>query len=60
MLTKKHIIQEFFYFFSFLMFAFIVLDFISPNLVSVYFNLNILFLVWLVSATLLLCIKIKK
>ena len=59
MLKDKQIIQEFFYFFSVLLVTLFLLDLLFNGLIVAYFNFNILFLFWLVSAYLLLCIKIK-
>lgn len=41
-------IEEFFYFSSKLLLVFIVLDVFLSNIVSSYFNLNILLLVWFI------------
>lgn len=59
MLTKKQVIQEIFYFFSALLAALFLLDLLFNGLIVAYFNFNILFLFWLISAITILCIKIK-
>jgi len=49
--------REFFYFFSVALIVFIGLEIIWPNVVLAYFNLNYLFLLWLVSGLILLIKK---
>jgi len=49
--------REFFYFFSVALIVFIGLEIIWPNVVLTYFNLNYLFLLWLVSGLILLIKK---
>lgn len=51
------IIQESFYFFSALLLAFIILEIIWPNIILAYFNLNYLFLLWLIAGLILLIRK---
>lgn len=46
--------RELFYFFSSLMFVFIILEIIWPNTVLAYFNINYLLLVCLINAVILL------
>lgn len=41
--------REMFYFFSTLWLAFIVLEIIFPNIILVYFNINYLFLIVIIS-----------
>ena len=52
------IIREIFYFLSFLSVGLVLLEMIFPDIVTSYFNLNYLFLAWLINA--LLCIRIRK
>jgi hypothetical protein len=42
--------QECFYFFSLLFLLLIILEIIWPNIVIAYFNLNLLIILWLISA----------
>lgn len=48
------ITRELFYFFSFALLLFIGLEIIWPNIILVYFNLNYLLVLWLVSGFLYL------
>lgn len=48
--------REFFYFLSALAAAFIILEIIWPNIILAYFNLNYLFLIYLITALFLLII----
>jgi hypothetical protein len=49
--------RELFYFFCSLMFVFILLEIIWPNIVLAYFNLNYLLLVCLITALILLIVS---
>lgn len=44
--------REFFYFFSLLFCLAVILEIIWPNIIIAYFNLNLLLIVWLLSALL--------
>ena len=49
-MTKGQIVnREIFYFLSFLLGIFIILEIIWPNIVIIYFNLNWLLILWLVA-----------
>lgn len=41
------IFRESFYFFSFLIFVFFILELLWPNFILAYFNLNYLVVIWL-------------
>lgn len=53
-MDKKIIKQELFYFFSAAVLLGICLEIFWPRIILAYFNLNFLFIAWLVSAVLLL------
>lgn len=53
-MDKKIIKQELFYFFSAAVLSGICLEIFWPRIILAYFNLNFLFIAWLVSAVLLL------
>ncbi len=50
----KLIKEELFYFLSFTLITFFILEIISPNIVLAYFNLNWLFVAWLIAGIVLL------
>lgn len=55
--VKRVIIRETFHFLSAVAMAFIVMETIWPNIILAYFNLNYLFLLWLVFLSALLIKK---
>lgn len=56
-LLQIFIWRELLYFFSALMFSFIILEIIWPNIILAYFNLNYLLLVCLIIALILLIVS---
>lgn len=56
LLVQPQFLREFFYFLNLLLVALISLEIISPNIVLAYFNLNYLFIVYLIIALILLIV----
>lgn len=56
-IIKEDLLKESFYFISNSLILFFVLEIVLPGIISVYFNLNILLVIWFVLFILLLKLK---
>lgn len=57
LLTQPYLWRELFYFLGILMFTFIILEIIWPNIILAYFNLNYLLIIFIIVALILLIVS---